>query len=82
MFGLLAMPTVSAPRDAASRRQPTVNGVVPLAATAISASLLADRVLLDERGGLLGLVLGAFDGAQQRVAPAGHQQHQTRAPAS
>ena len=42
VFGLLAMPTVSAPRDAASRRQASVNGVVPLAATAISASLLAD----------------------------------------
>ncbi len=35
---LLAMPMVNAPRRFASRRQARVNGVVPLAATAISAS--------------------------------------------
>ena len=38
MLALLAMPTVSAPYTAAWRKHPTVKAVVPLAATAISAS--------------------------------------------
>ena len=38
--------------------------------------LVADAVLPQQRRGMLGLVLGAFDGPQQRVVPAGHQEDQ------
>ncbi len=73
---LLAMPMVSAPRRLASRRQASVNGVVPLAATAISTSSAPMRMALDQRGRVADLVLGAFHRPHQRLLAAGHQQQQ------
>ena len=53
-----------------------MNGVVPLAATAITTSLTATLCWRIKSYGLLGLVLGAFDRVQQRILAAGHQQQQ------
>ena len=83
MRGLLAMPTVNAPRAlglaqagdgerrrAAGRHRDQRVLVVDAVCSATSAR------------GMLGLVLGAFDGPQQRVVAAGHQQNsRSRRPA-
>ena len=53
-----------------------MNGVVPLAATAISTSLSSMSCCAHQPDGLLGLVLGTFDRLQQRIVAAGHQQDQ------
>ena len=78
VFGLLAMPTVSAPARSGLAQTAERERRRAAGRDRDQRIPLADRVLFDQRGGLLGLVLGALDRAQQRVAPAGHQQHQAR----
>ena len=87
---MFAMPIVRAPARFASRKHESVNGVVPLAATAISTVIRADAVAADKGCGLNGLIFSAFDGAghglfaardekQQPVARPAEGGHQLRA---
>ena len=64
---LLAMPIVSAPRCLASRRQASVNGVVPLAATRDHDVRRSDAVLFDQLRRLIGTRPRRF-----RPSAAGH----------
>ena len=70
------MPTVSAPRAAGFAQAGERERRRAARRDRDQRVLVADRVMAHQRGGLLGLVLGAFDRAQQRIVPAGHQQHQ------
>ena len=65
------MPTVRAPRRRASRRQVKVNGVVPLAAMAISTSVASTPCSSISSAARADVVFGALDGLRHRLVAAG-----------